>query len=83
MIDKLNEEIESVNSNIDVLPTKTKKNIEKYNEYIDECIAKYSDELKEVEFEINKRKDAILSKYKDLSYSLEKTNLNYRPEERK
>ena len=77
MIEKLNEEIESVNSNIDVLPTTNKRNIKKYNEYIDECLAKYNEELKQAEDEINKRNDATLAKYKDLTYETLITELNY------
>ena len=77
MIDKLNEEIAQVNSNIDVLPVKTKTNIVKYNEYIDECLAKYNDLLKQAEEEINKRNDATVAKYKDLTYVNENTELNY------
>ena len=77
MIDKLNEEIEQVNSNIDVLPTNNKRNIVKYNEYIDECLAKYNSLLKETEDEINSRNDNVLSKYKDLTYDIQNTELNY------
>ena len=41
MIDKINENIAAINSNIEVLPKKTKKNIEKYQEYLEDSIKKY------------------------------------------
>ena len=35
MIDKINKDIENINSNLQILPKNSKKNMEKYNEYID------------------------------------------------
>ncbi len=45
MIDEINSEIEKIYSNIDVLPTNTKKNVEKYVEYVSSCLDTYNAKL--------------------------------------
>ena len=63
MIDEIKSEIEAINSNIKILPTKTKKNKEKYLEYLDINIERYSNLLKECTKEINSRVERITKKY--------------------
>ena len=77
MIDKLNQEIEKVNANIELLPKSNKKNIEKYNEYIDECIQKFKPIFESCEAEIKKRYDYTLAKYKDLTFNLNPITIEY------
>ena len=59
MIDEIKSEIDAINSNIKILPTKTKKNKEKYIEYLDINIERYSALLKECTNEINSRVERI------------------------
>ena len=40
-MDQIKADIESINSNLSVLPTNNKSNKEKYVEYLTECITKY------------------------------------------
>ncbi len=77
MIENLNQEIESINSNISVLPKNNKKNLEKYNAYIDEILAKYKPMLEESERIIKARYQDTLSKYKNLTFSLEDDSMDY------
>ena len=77
MINELNAKIEQINSNIEVLPTNNRKNKEKFIEYIDECLNQYKPMLQECENEIKRRYDEILVKYKDLTYSLLDTSIDY------
>ncbi len=55
MIEKLQKEIDEINNNIQILPTKTKKNKTDYNDYLDEQINYFNDKLNEVKREISKR----------------------------
>ena len=77
MKNELETAIEKINSNIDVLPINNKKNIEKFNEYIDECLSKYKPLLASCENEIKHRYEQVLAKYKDLTYSQAKTDIDY------
>ncbi len=77
MINKINEEIESINSNISVLPTNNKKNLSKYLEYVSENLKKYESLLDKCVTEIKKRKDEIVNKYESVSFKLENVNIDY------
>ncbi len=77
MIDKINEEIEKINSNIDILPTNNKKNLEKYTEYVSKCLEEYIVKLKECEDEINKRRTNISSVYENTLLKLEDVSIDY------
>ena len=77
MKNDLEKEIEQINSNIEVLPTNNKKNIEKYVEYIDQCLAKYKPMLTNCENEIKKRYNEVLAKYKDLTFAKKKKKIDY------
>lgn len=77
MIDKINENIEAINSNIEVLPRKTKKNLEKVEEYLDDSISKYKYLLEKDLEEINSRRDAIFNKYNTESYQPIESNMDY------
>ena len=77
MIDKINENIASINSNIEILPKKTKKNLEKYEEYLDDCIKKYQYVLDKDREEIDLRCNRVLDKYKDLTYDVINTDIDY------
>ena len=77
MKNDLEKEIEQINSNIEVLPTNNKKNVEKYVEYIDQCLAKYKPMLTNCENEIKKRYNEVLAKYKDLTFALNDTKIDY------
>ena len=77
MIDKINENIAAINSNYEVLPKKTKKNLEKIEEYLDDSINKYKYLLEKDLEEINSRRDAILNKYNTESYKPLENNMDY------
>lgn len=77
MINELNAKIEQINSNIEVLPTNNRKNKEKYIEYLDECLNQYRPMLEQCETEIKNRYNEVLAKYKDLTYSLIDTSIDY------
>ena len=77
MINELNAKIEQINSNIEVLPTNNRKNKEKYIEYLDECLNQYRPMLEQCETEIKNRYNEVLAKYKDLTYSLFDTSIDY------
>ena len=77
MIDKINESINTINTNIGILPKKTKKNLEKYEEYIDDCIKKYQYILDKDKEEIDARCKRVEDKYKDLTYSVIDTSIDY------
>ena len=77
MIDELNKKIDQINSNIEILPTNNKKNKDKYIEYLDECLNLYRPLLTECENEINNRLNALQAKYKDLTYTLVDTAIDY------
>ncbi len=63
MIENIEKEIESINNNLSILPTRTRKNKIEFNNYIDQQLSEYSLKLKEVQEEINSRYDAYLKKY--------------------
>ena len=77
MKNDLEKEIEQINSNIEVLPTNNKKNVEKYVKYIDECLEKYKPMLANCENEINHRYNEILAKYKDLTFAQNNADIDY------
>ncbi len=77
MIDKINAEIEQINSNIDILPTNNKKNIGKYTEYVSECLDDYNGRLKECEEEINRRKELIVNEYESVPLNEYEINIDY------
>ena len=77
MIDNLNSEIEKVNSNLEILPTNNQKNREKFFEYINECITKYQGLLDESANIIKSRYSEVLSKFKNLTYQLNNTDVDY------
>ena len=77
MIDKINEEIEKVNSNLELLPKNNKKNIEKYNEYIDECLGRFKPVLEACENEIKNRYNETIVKYRDLVYQEAVNKIEY------
>ena len=78
MINDINTEIESINSNLEILPKNNKKNIEKYNEYIDLCLAKYRPMVEACENEIKKRYAIIYVKFKDLVYTPIESTIDYK-----
>lgn len=63
MIESIEKEIESINNNLSILPTRTKKNKIEFNNYIDQQISDYSMKLKKVEAELNDRYEIYLNKY--------------------
>ena len=77
MIESLNKEIEEINSNLSILPTDTKKNIERYEEYLNECISKYEPLLEENINEINSRKDELIAKFNSESFELDDDSIDY------
>ena len=77
MIETLNSEIEKVNSNLEVLPTNNQKNRDKYHKYLDECIDKYQGMLDEASNIIKSRYSEVLSKFKNLTYQLNNTDVDY------
>ena len=77
MIDEVKHDIEVINANIKVLPIKTKKNKEKYVEYLDDNIKKYTDMLKDCTNEINSRIDSINRKYNKDKFSMKDQTLDY------
>ena len=77
MINEINSDIESINSNIEVLPKNNKKNIEKYNEYIDQCLNKYNPIVVACENEIKIRYSRIYNKFKDLVYTPIESKIDY------
>ena len=77
MIDQINKDIENINSNIEILPKNTKKNIEKYNEYIDDCINKYTELSKEIRKEIDNRYNNFKSKYNSPLFEVVDTQIKY------
>ena len=77
MIEDVKHDIEVFNSNIKVLPNKTKKNKEKLIEYYDDSITKYKGMLSECVSEINSRVERIKRKYTSDSYSLGVSTLDY------
>ena len=77
MIDKLNEDIAKINSNLDILPKKTKKNIEKYESYLDSSIEKYEYLLNKVKEEIELRSSNVKNRYSNLTYEEIDTTIDY------
>ena len=77
MINEINKDIESINSNIEVLPKNNKKNIERYNEYIDECLNKYKPIVVACENEIKNRYAVIYNKFKDLEFVPIESTIDY------
>ena len=68
MIDKINAEIEKVNSNLELLPKNNKKNIEKYNEYVEECLSRFKPVFEACGTEIKNRYNETILKYRDLTF---------------
>jgi len=77
MIDKINENIETIISNIEILPKKTKKNLDKVNEYIDDTVKKFNFLLDKDLEEINSRRDAVINKYNTENYQKLDTSIDY------
>ena len=77
MIEKLNDDIAKINSNLDILPKKTKKNIEKYNQYLETSIEKYTYLLSKVKEEMEFRRDEVKNKYGNMSYEEMDTSIDY------
>ena len=77
MIEKLNDDIVKINSNLDILPKKTKKNIEKYNQYLETSIEKYTYLLSKVKEEMEFRRDEVKNKYGNMSYEEMDTSIDY------
>ena len=77
MINDIKKEIEEVNSSLESLPKNNKKNIEKYNEYIDEILAKYKPMLIECEAIIKGRYVRISNKFKDLTFEPIESKIDY------
>ena len=77
MIEDVKHDIEVFNSNMKVLPTKTKKNKDKCLEYIDDNITKYKGMLSECVSEIKARVERITRKYTEEGYRLEEATLDY------
>lgn len=77
MIDSIKNDIEQINSNLSVLPTNTKKNVEKYNEYLNECLTAYENKLAECEAEVDRRKTELVNKYESLPLFRDEVEINY------
>ena len=77
MIDSVNKDIEKINSDIEVLPKNNAKNIQRYNDYIEECIVKYSSSSNECEAEIKRRISENESKFKDLTFEVKENTIDY------
>ena len=77
MIDKLNSDIEKINSTLDILPKKTKKNLEKYNSYLDDSINKYKDLNQKVKDEINRRMEKVKARYENYNFEEIDTKIDY------
>lgn len=77
MIDKLNADIEKINSTLDILPKKTKKNLEKYESYLDDSINKYKYLLQKTKEEINRRNEKVKSRYENYSFEEIDTSIDY------
>ena len=77
MIEDVKHDIEVFDSNIKVLPNKTKKNKDKIMEYVDDNIAKYKGMLSECISEINSRVERITSRYTNEPYKLAEATLDY------
>lgn len=77
MIEDIKHDIEIFNSNIKVLPNKTKKNKEKCLEYVEDYLSKYKHMLSECVGEINTRVDRITRKYTTDRYNLLEATLDY------
>lgn len=77
MIEDVKHDIEVFESNIKVLPNKTKKNKDKIMEYIEDNIAKYKGMLNECVGEINSRVERIKNAYTSEPYSLNEATLDY------
>ncbi len=77
MIDEINSEIEKIYSNIDVLPTNTKKNVEKYVEYVSSCLDTYNAKLAECKDEINLRKQNIANEYESILLNIDEATIDY------
>ena len=77
MIDELKAKIETVNSNIEVLPKNNKRNKAKCVEYIEEELVTYRKLLNEAREELKLRYDNTLAKYKDFSYEFADETIDY------
>lgn len=63
MKEKLQQEIDKINENIEVLPKNNKTNKQKYNEYIDKQIGIYSSKLDDIKKEITVRYNKFLTEF--------------------
>ncbi len=77
MTSELQKEFDEITANLEILPTNNAKNVEKYVEYIDAYIKKYTQMLKDAESEINSRYTETLSKYQTLKYEEGNISINY------
>lgn len=77
MMDQIKADIESINSNLSVLPTNNKSNKEKYVEYLTECITKYEGKLSECENEIIRRKTEYTNKFESNPEFKDEIEINY------
>lgn len=76
MNNDINKEIESIKENLSILPKKTKDNIKKYNEYIDDKLDIYHQHLQIVKREIETRVSFIKNKYLSSDYKFRENKLN-------
>ena len=77
MIKELQKEFDEITANLEILPTNNAKNVEKYIEYIDGYIKKYTQMFKDAESEINTRYSETLSKYSTLRFEEGNISINY------
>ena len=77
MIEKLNADIEKINSNLEILPKKTKKNVEKYEAYLDSSIKKYEYLLDKVKEYIELRSSNVKNRYSNLTHEEIDTTIDY------
>jgi len=77
MTKELQKEFDEITANLEILPTNNAKNVEKYIEYIDGYLKKYTEMLKDAESEINARYSETLSKYSTLTFQEGNISINY------
>ncbi len=76
MNDSISKEIENIKANLGVLPKKTKDNINKYNEYINDKLEIYNKHLNDIKNEISSRVSIIEKKYFTDDYVFRDNKLN-------
>ena len=77
MTKELQKEFDEILANLEILPTNNAKNVEKYVEYIDGYLNKYTQLFKDAESEINARYTETLSKYSTLKFEEGNISINY------